>query len=313
VETSPVTEHFIWNVDREIVGIGIFALRWYSLLFAAGFVFGYFFMARVFTAEGRTQEKFDSLLFHLVAGTVIGARLGHCLFYEPQDYLTDPLRILKIWEGGLASHGGFTGVLIALLLFCRKNREIPFFWLTDRLCIPAMVCAGCIRIGNFFNSEIVGHPFDGPWAVIFQKHDMVPRHPTQLYEAAGYFTISIILYAVYRLAGRKPLEGRLFGLNMALAYGFRTFIETYKENQVPFENDLPINMGQILSLPFILLGIFFALGLHKNIPFFQRGISVAGGGTAAPADGEPAMAMASGGETLDGGKRPRRGGRGKKR
>lgn len=260
-----------WNVDREIVQIGFFALRWYSLLFASGFVFGYFVVRKFFRDAGKSEEVLDSLLFHLVIGTVVGARLGHCLLYEPGEYLQDPIRILKIWEGGLASHGGFAGVLIALVLFARKHTDTPFFWLVDRVTIPTMVEAACIRIGNFFNSEIIGKaaPADLPWAVTFLKVDTVARHPTQIYEAIGYLVVAAVSYAIYRAARGRPLEGRIMGVAMAMAFAFRAFIETYKENQVAFENDMAFNMGQLLSIPYVLVGLFFAFGLHYKVGFFR--------------------------------------------
>lgn len=264
---------FVWDVQREIVSFGPIALRWYSLLFALGFVSGYFIMRNMFRAEGRDELVLDSLLFHVVAGTVIGARLGHCLFYEPSTYLHDPIRILKVWEGGLASHGGYLGVMAAIALFCRRYKDYSFLWVADRVAIPALLAGGFIRIGNFFNSEIVGKAWDGSWAVIFKQlplEEQFARHPTQIYEAIGYMSVSAILYTIYRLANRKPLEGRLFGLVMILSYTFRVFIEQFKENQEAFEDSMTLNMGQMLSLPFIIIGIFFALGLHTKVPFIRN-------------------------------------------
>jgi phosphatidylglycerol:prolipoprotein diacylglycerol transferase len=286
----------VWDVDREIVGIGIFALRWYSLLFALGIVVGYFIMKRMFEAEGKRLELLDSLLFHTVIGTVVGARLGHCLLYEPETYLRDPIRILQIWEGGLASHGGYFGVMIALMLYCRRYREISWFWVADRMTVLGMVTGGLIRIGNFFNSEIIGRQTDVPWAVIFKKVDMVPRHPTQLYEAAGYLTIAAIEYGVYRAANRKPQDGRMFGLVLILGYGFRLFIEIFKENQVDFENTMVLNMGQLLSIPFILIGLFFFFGFHLKMPFFKPALTSTADAFAAghvPAEAQPAEAAVS--------------------
>lgn len=263
----------LWDIDREIFSVGVFVLRWYSLLFALGIFLGYMVMYRIFQKEHKSIELMDSLLFHIVVGTVVGARLGHCLLYEPMDYLTDPIRIFKVWEGGLASHGGFTGVIIALILFCRKHRDISFFWLADRMTITAMLAAGCIRIGNLFNSEIYGHPTDVAWAVIFKKIDDIPRHPTQIYEAIGYLSISAILYLVYRLKDRHPREGSLFGAVLIMAYSFRTYIETYKENQVAFEDGMVLNMGQLLSLPFVLIGVFILFGGHRRIKWLRAGFS----------------------------------------
>jgi prolipoprotein diacylglyceryl transferase len=204
---------------------------------------------------------------------VVGARLGHCLLYEPTEYLHDPIRILKIWEGGLASHGGFTGVIIALILFCRKNPDIKFFWLADRMTVPAMLTAGFIRIGNFFNSEIIGHATDVPWAIVFKKVDLVPRHPSQIYEAIGYLMIALIQYLAYRLSHRQPKEGSLFGLALILGFGFRLFIERFKENQVAFEDGMVLNMGQLLSIPFILAGVMFLLGMHRKLGIFRGALS----------------------------------------
>jgi prolipoprotein diacylglyceryl transferase len=265
----------LWNVDREIASIGPLVLRWYSLLFALGFITGYFILAKIFQKEGKRQELLDSLLVYAVLGTVIGARLGHCLFYEPAEYLRDPIRILKIWEGGLASHGGFTGVIIALILFCRKYRDIGFYWLADRTAIPAMLAAGFIRIGNLFNSEIIGKPAgpDLPWAFIFEKIDHITRHPTQIYEAIGYMCVSALLYLIYRLADRKPLEGRLLGVALVASYTFRFFIENFKEVQVNFEETMTFNMGQLLSVPFVLAGIVFVMGWHRKIPWLCYGFS----------------------------------------
>src|SRR5690606_12653062 len=162
--------------------IGGFELRWYRVLFAGGFLVGFFVVQQFFRAEGRSEKHLDYILMVSVIGTLVGARLGHCLFYEPEIYLADPLRILNIREGGLASHGGFAGVMLALVWYTRRHRDVPFFWLTDRLAIPTMIEAGLIRLGNFFNSEIYGFPTDVPWAVTFTRADPLARHPTQLYE-----------------------------------------------------------------------------------------------------------------------------------
>ncbi len=295
-----------WNVDREIVQIGFFALRWYSLLFASGFILGYFVVRKFFRDAGKSEEVLDSLLFHLVVGTVVGARLGHCLLYEPNEYLHDPIRILKIWEGGLASHGGFAGVLIALVLFARKNPDTPFFWLVDRVTIPTMIEAACIRIGNFFNSEIIGKPApaDLPWAVTFLKVDTIARHPTQIYEAIGYLCVAAVSYGIYRVARGKPLEGRVMGVAMAMAFAFRAFIENYKENQVAFENDMTFNMGQLLSIPYVLVGLFFAAGLHYKLPIFRKPLWL----TAEARGVDPAMdAAAAQGEDSDAAQGSRKG------
>jgi phosphatidylglycerol:prolipoprotein diacylglycerol transferase len=265
-----MSSHFVWDVDQVIFHIaGPFGLRWYSLLFLTGILLGNHFFISMIKKEGRSVEWADSLLYYIVFGTVIGARLGHVLFYGVESYLRDPIRILKVWEGGLASHGGYTGVIIAIYLFCRKNRgKFNFLWLTDRLTIVSIMAGGFIRLGNFFNSEIIGRVTDVPWAVVFSKVDSHPRHPSQLYESLGYFTVSIILYIVYRLYGRKPLEGRILGIGCFLGFTFRFFIEGLKENQEAFESMMVYNMGQLLSIPFILGGAFLAIG--GQTAFFNR-------------------------------------------
>ena len=279
-----------WSVDREIVRFGAFALRWYSVLFASGFALGYMMMLRCFRAEHRPESLLDSLLLHLVLGTVIGARLGHCLLYEPAVYLSEPLRILKIWEGGLASHGGFLGVLIALWLFASKHPETPFFWIADRVTIPTMVEAACIRIGNLFNSEIVGKPSDVPWAIVFTRNDSVPRHPTQIYEALGYLGVYAITHAYYRWCKRQPPEGRIVGIALVVAYSWRMLIEVFKENQVDFEQGLALNLGQLLSIPFILVGVALFFGWHRRLPFFQSPVWLTGFATPSSSGYEPRVA-----------------------
>ncbi|OGA65254.1 MAG: prolipoprotein diacylglyceryl transferase [Betaproteobacteria bacterium RIFCSPLOWO2_12_FULL_65_14] len=263
----------VWDIDRVIVRIGPVALRWYSLLFALGFLVGYFIVKRIFEKEGRDARIVDSLLVYLVVATIVGARLGQVFFYEPVEYLTHPLEILKVWEGGLASHGGFAAVLIALVLFCRKHRDISFFWLGDRLSIPIMLAAGFIRIGNLFNSEIIGRTTSVAWAVVFEQVDALPRHPTQIYESLGYFAASFILYVWYRARAGKPREGRLLGMAMILGFGWRFVVEFFKENQEAFESALPLNMGQVLSIPFIVIGLFFAFGGQFKVPFLRAGLS----------------------------------------
>ncbi len=248
-----------WDVSPVIVSVGPFALRWYSLCFALGFLGGYFIALRLFEREGRDTRLVDSLLVWLVMATIVGARLGQVLFYEPRYFWSHPLEIVQVWHGGLASHGGFTAVLLALVLFSRSHPEAPFLWLTDRLTIPIMFAAGCIRIGNFFNSEIVGRPTTVPWAVVFERVDRLPRHPAQIYEALGYFGTSALLYLWYRRSDRRPRSGQLLGLAMLLGFGWRFAVEFLKENQELFEAGLPLNMGQLLSLPFLAIGVYLVL------------------------------------------------------
>ncbi len=260
-----MNNYFKWDVDRDILNIfGPFSIRWYSLLFIAGILVGNYIFVRFAKREHKPFMLCESLLYYIVIGTVVGARLGHCLFYDPIGYLSNPLTILKIWEGGLASHGGYAGVLAAVYLFSRKHPEMSFFWIGDRIGIVSILAGAFIRLGNFFNSEIVGRVTDVRWAVIFAKVDNYPRHPTQIYEAIGYALISLVLYLCYRFTRMANAPGRLLGLACVLAFTFRAFIEYFKENQVPFETNLPFNMGQILSIPFILVGIMLVLGIQNS-------------------------------------------------
>jgi prolipoprotein diacylglyceryl transferase len=254
-----------WQVDPVIFSIFGFELRWYSLLFLTGLMGGYLIVKKIYAAEGKDVVAVEPLFTYIFIGTVVGMRLVHCLFYEPDYYLANPIEILRIDKGGYASHGGFTGVIIALILYTRKFKDIGFFWLADRVAIAAMFCAGCIRVGNFFNSEIYGHPTTMPWGVTFALQDSAVRHPTQLYEAFGYFAISAILYAVYRKADRAPKTGQLFGLVLTMGFAWRFFVEFFKEDQVPFEAGMVLNMGQLLSVPFILIGIFFVIKKSDNL------------------------------------------------
>jgi phosphatidylglycerol:prolipoprotein diacylglycerol transferase len=246
-----------WNASPTILKLGPLQLRWYGLMFLAGFLVGYQGMRKICIWEGKPAEKLDSLLTHVFLGTLIGARLGHCLLYEPAHYLSNPIEIFKIWEGGLASHGGGIGVLTAVWLFARKNREFPVMWIFDRLAIFTILTGAFIRIGNLMNSEIIGRPTDVDWAFVFQRVDSLPRHPTQIYESLCYFLISGISWWVYTKYKAKLPPGRVFGLTIMLVFIARFGIEFFKENQESFESGMTVNMGQLLSLPFIAAGLFF--------------------------------------------------------
>jgi prolipoprotein diacylglyceryl transferase len=246
-----------WEVSPEILKLGPFSLRWYGLLFALAFVFGYIILSKVYKKEKKSLEDLEKLSIYVILGTVIGARLGHCLFYDPAYYLTNPIEILKVWQGGLASHGAAIGILTALYLFSKKKKDQNIIWILDRLVIVVALGGALIRLGNLFNSEIIGKAADVPWAFIFVRVDDIPRHPTQLYESLFYFLSFIILYFIYQKKSVSLKPGFLFGLFLILIFGFRFFVEFLKENQSTFESALPINMGQILSIPFVLLGLYF--------------------------------------------------------
>jgi prolipoprotein diacylglyceryl transferase len=248
--------HFVWNVEPEILSWGPFHVRWYGLFFALGFLLGYKIIVGIYRREERNLENLSELLLYLIVGTIVGARLGHVLLYQPDYYLAHPWEILMIWQGGLASHGGFAGVLIALYLYLKKHRDMSFIQLADRLAVPCLLAAAMIRIGNFFNSEIIGTPSNLPWAVVFARVDPLPRHPAMLYEALAYLVVFCVLYVGYWGTRMMEYPGRALGIALASCFCARFVIEFVKENQVPFEDQLPLNMGQLLSLPFILAGLY---------------------------------------------------------
>jgi prolipoprotein diacylglyceryl transferase len=248
-----------WTVSPEIFSIGPISIRWYGLLFALAFVFGYMIMQHIYKLENKSIEDLDKLSIHIILGTVIGARLGHCFFYEPEYYLLKPLEIIKVWQGGLASHGAAIGILISLYIFSKKVKGQNTLWILDRLVIVIALGGALIRLGNLFNSEIFGKPTGVWWAFIFVRVDEVPRHPTQIYESLFYFISSLILYFRYRKEKSNLKLGLNFGLFLILIFGFRIFIEIFKENQSAFEANLPLNMGQLLSIPFVILGAYFLL------------------------------------------------------
>ena len=246
--------HFVWNIAPEIFQLGPIAPRWYGVFFALGFIVGYLIMAQIYRNERRPEEHLSSLFLYIFLGTLIGARLGHVLFYQPDYYLARPWEILMIWQGGLASHGGFIGVLIALYLYLGQYNEMSFLELSDRLVIATLPAAALIRIGNFFNSEILGVPTNLPWAVVFLRVDDIPRHPAMLYEALIYLLVFVILYVSYWKAEIIKIPGRVLGCALVLCFTARFLIEFVKEEQVSFEQGMLLNMGQLLSIPFIVLG-----------------------------------------------------------
>lgn len=255
-----------WNVDPVLLHIGFFELRYYSLMFVLGFFSMDLYVKRIFKASGHDPELVSSLTTHLVVGMLIGSRLAHCLFYEPDYYLANPIDILKVWEGGLASHGGYAGVLVATYIFMRKNPSLNFFWIMDVIAGPCLFVGGLIRLGNFFNSEILGHPTSGPFGVIFSRVDQIPRHPVQLYESLGYFTIAAILMVCAKKFSlpRKWEWGSNLALAIILSFTFRFFIEFFKDEQSQIVLTDAINMGQWLSVAFVLAGIVLLFRLKSR-------------------------------------------------
>lgn len=248
-----------WTVNPEIFSLGPISVRWYGLLFAMSFVVGYFIMLRIFRKENIPEPLLDQLSMYMLISTVIGARLGHVLFYEPASYLAHPLDILKIWQGGLASHGAAIGIIFALYLFSRKTRQ-PFLWVIDRIVIVVALSGFFIRMGNLFNSEIYGNVTDLPWGFIFARvGEELPRHPTQIYEGLSYLGIFFFLLWYYFKKEGKPRPGFLFGFFLVVLFSVRILVEFVKEPQVNFENSMMFNMGQLLSVPFIIAGIVILL------------------------------------------------------
>lgn len=273
-----VLNYIHWNPSPEIFTIpGIdWPLRWYGLLWATALLASHFIMNRIYRTEGRTNKQLDTLTLYIILGTIIGARLGHCLFYGPlwdvydgqgnlieEGYLSHPLNMLKVYEGGLASHGGALGIIIGALMYCRKEKE-NVLWLFDRLVVVVPLAAMFIRLGNLMNSEIIGKETTLPFGFIFEQIDMVPRHPAQLYEAIFCFFLFIVMYWLWKNKRDVLGKGFLLGLLCVALFTERFFDEFLKENQAAFENDLALNMGQILSIPFVLFGVYMMWRSRTN-------------------------------------------------
>lgn len=347
--------YIVWSPKPYIVDLGFTELRWYGLLFAMGFIISQQIMFYIFKKEGKSERQVEVLTLYMVIATIVGARLGHVLFYEPVKYLSNPIDILKVWEGGLASHGGAVGILLALYLFSRKYKDISYLWILDRIVIVVAITATLIRTGNFVNSEIIGIPTEKSFGVVFgrdaesriaymtsaieevsiekaslenidlelrtessypikltvaynSKNDLeqvkrfsenqlaakladtkitehfefpnqvnfeyaeedglifattygngIPRHASQLYEGISYFLLFIILFLLWNRNRSALADGRLFGIFLVTGFGLRFLYEFIKENQVAFEDDLSLNMGQWLSIPLVLAGIYFVI------------------------------------------------------
>jgi phosphatidylglycerol:prolipoprotein diacylglycerol transferase len=356
-------DFIIWNVSPEIIDLGKFSLRWYGLLFATGFLIGQQILIRIYKQEGKSEKHVETLTVYMLIATVVGARLGHCLFYQPEYFLKHPIEILYIWEGGLASHGATIGILLAIYLYSRKQTDQSYLYVLDRLVIT-IALAGClIRLGNLMNSEIYGKQTDLPFAFVYvhgaetelkenyntylsevkikstgkdtsiagrsyaildleliprraniskeslvsfvgielnnhlhygQNSDLkdnimvpdgppsftlvpsdhtyaahvklfgVPRHPTQLYEAGLAFLLFLFLYYTYLKHKANTPEGRIFGLFVFILFSSRFLVEYLKVPQVDFENDMSLNMGQILSVPLIVAGLFILVKSYRK-------------------------------------------------
>lgn len=247
-------EHLVWNVDPVFLNIMGFKIYWYGVFFASAILLGLQVLKWTFVAENKNVNNLDPILTYAVIGVIVGARLAHCLFYEPGFYLSNPLKILAIWEGGLASHGGGLGLLIGMVFYSRKY-QIPFLWLVDRLTLSTAVFAIIVRLANFINAEIVGIPTSVSWGIIFSKIDNLPRHPAQLYEALAYLVIFLVLLLTYIRTKKSPAPALLTGLFLTLTFTARLLIESVKTKQAAYSTDLALNTGQLLSIPFICVGL----------------------------------------------------------
>lgn len=270
-----------WQPSLEIFNIGGFGVRWYGACWCIGLILAYLIVQKIYKQQKLEDEKFEPLFFYCFIGIIAGARLGHCIFYQPEYYLTSvkgfvemilPIHIVPdSWDWqfrgyeGLASHGGTIGIIIAMIMYAKKVK-MPMIHVIDNVAIAVPVTACFIRLGNLMNSEIIGNVTDVPWAFIFHSRDallngeLVPRHPAQLYEAIAYFLIFIAQYMIFKTkstsgeARFKPGNGFYFGFCITTIFVFRFFVEFIKKEQVDFEQGMLLDMGQILSIPFCILG-----------------------------------------------------------
>lgn len=271
-----ILNYINWDVDPEIINIFGISLRYYGLLFVTGLILSIYILKWMFKKENIPLENIDKLTMYGIIGIIIGARLGHCLFYEPNYYLSHPIEMILpikfistggiefIGYRGLASHGGALGLIVALIFYSKKTKQ-PMIKTIDLIAIVAPLAGSFIRLANLMNSEIIGIPTNKAWGFVFKRVDNIPRHPAQLYESFTYLIIFLVVFFLYKNKRNKFKNGFFFGLVVTLVFTARFFIEFVKERQVPFENSLALDMGQLLSIPYILIGIVFIIyGLQKT-------------------------------------------------
>lgn len=254
-------DYIVWNADPMLIDSFV-KVRWYGLMFAIGFLIGYKIEERIYRHEGAPENWLGVLLLWTVAGTIIGARLGHVFFYEWDAYSQNPIKILYIWEGGLASHGGTIGIIIGVFLYSIITTRRNPLWTFDRLVIPIALVGAMIRFGNLMNSEIFGHATDLPWGFMFVRsaewhhyYEGVACHPTQIYESLSYLALFGLLMWMYWKKNAEERPGLIFGVFFTVLWSVRFLIEFIKNPQVEFERTMTLNMGQLLSIPFIIIGI----------------------------------------------------------
>ncbi|MDO7086441.1 prolipoprotein diacylglyceryl transferase [Pseudocolwellia sp. AS88] len=257
-------EHLIWNIDPVLISFGAIKIHWYGVLFSAAILSGLQVMKWIYKTENIELGTLDTLLGYVVVGIIVGARLGHCFFYDPSYYFANPMKILAIWEGGLASHGGGLGVILAIGLYVKKYK-VSYLWILDRLAIGTALFGVFVRFANFINSEILGVQTNVPWAVVFARVDNVPRHPAQLYEAFAYLFIFIILIGLYKKFKSKSPNGLLLGIFLILAFTARFLIESVKQKQAAYSSEFILNTGQMLSIPFFIAGIVLVILALKQL------------------------------------------------
>lgn len=256
-----------WNVSPEIFQLGPISVRWYGLMFALGFMGGYYMVERMFKHENANLKWLESLFMYMIIATIVGARLGHVIFYGWDYYSQHPLEILKVWQGGLASHGGTLGIFIALVFWSRKVSQRSVLWVIDRVVVPTALVAAMIRFGNLMNSEIYGVQTNLPWGFIFERNgETVAKHPTQIYESLSYLLTFAVMLWMYWKTKAKERQGLIFGVFFIMVFASRFLIEFVKEDQEAFEAAMTLNMGQWLSIPFVLGGLFLVIRALKKPP-----------------------------------------------
>ncbi|MBW8332408.1 MAG: prolipoprotein diacylglyceryl transferase [Prolixibacteraceae bacterium] len=264
-----------WNVSPEIFTLGPLQVRWYGLLFALGFLFGYNHGEKMFKHENIDPKWLESLFIYLIVATIVGARLGHVFFYGWDYYSQHPIEILYVWQGGLASHGGVLGIIIAMILWSRNVSKRSILWVLDRVVVPSIFVAALIRFGNLMNSEIYGVETTLPWGFIFERnHETVAKHPTQIYESLSYLlTFGVMLYMYWKTKA-KDYQGMLVGVFFIMVFTARFFVEFIKEDQEAFEATMSLNMGQWLSIPFIIIGIVLIVLAIRKGPVYYKNLEV---------------------------------------
>lgn len=264
-----------WNVSPEIFTLGPLQVRWYGLLFALGFLFGYNHGEKMFKHENIDPKWLESLFIYLIVATIVGARLGHVFFYGWDYYSQHPIEILYVWQGGLASHGGVLGIIIAMILWSRNVSKRSILWVLDRVVVPSIFVAALIRFGNLMNSEIYGVETTLPWGFIFERnHETVAKHPTQIYESLSYLlTFGVMLYMYWKTKA-KDYQGMLVGVFFIMVFTARFFVEFIKEDQEAFEAGMSLNMGQWLSIPFIIAGIVLIVLAIRKGPVYYKNLDI---------------------------------------